>query len=57
MLELVGASIKLFCFFTEPASVDVAALAKRLDAVAESLKIPEYPTMNIPVLSMAPRKP
>ncbi len=41
MLNVRGANIKTLFFVTEPATVDLDSFAKRLDAVAETLNIPD----------------
>jgi hypothetical protein len=42
--RLMGESIKAHCFVAAPSAVDITPFVKRLDAVMESLDIPEFPT-------------
>lgn len=57
MMSIMGANIKALCFVTEPAAVNIDAFVKRLDAVAETLDIPAFPTMNITEFPQFPQKP
>lgn len=41
-LRLMGAGIKVQFFVTAPAAADLAAFLKRLDGIAETLKIPAF---------------
>lgn len=57
VLHLTGAGIKLLFFVTAAADFAyIDSFVKRLDAVAETLKIPEFPTMNISELPLAGTK-
>ena len=43
VLRLMGASIKAHVFITAPATLNIAPFAKEVDAILESLQIPEFP--------------
>jgi len=48
MLNVRGGDIKTLFFVSEPATVDLESFAKRLDAVAGTLDIPEDPQSGTP---------